>query len=634
VFEPEDDRSRYWLEESDEYEVPDAPEPPEEEPEREPEPRHAAAHRRFGPPTSERQKRFRQRAIPLAVLAVLSFGVGAYMSAGSAQQDAAERFVQAWADQDFAGMYEELGADTQEQVTLESFSQAYDDAQIASTATSIDPGDASGPENDVVTVELGVGTNLFGEVNGTLLFPVDGDKLGWSPHLTFPGLKEGERVGRTLDLGDRADILATGGTALAEGDDTDRGSPLGTDAIDVAGEVGDPDTELKEKVEQQGYPGDKETGVSGLELAFNSRLAGKPGGELLAVPEGTELPDVPEGTDGRVLATAESKPGKNVQTTIDPDLQEATVAALGGQSGGIAVLNAKSGDVVALAGSAFSSLQPPGSTFKIVTATAALEEQQVTLDEQFDVVSEINAGGRVISNAHDEFCGGSFVDSFANSCNTVFAPLGVEVGDEKLVEVAERYGFNEVPSLYNEAATKAVDPPEPSIPTSIPDDVDLAASAIGQGEVLATPLLLASISQAVANGGVRKPTSIVSDPALRPAAKPVEATDRETAKVMRSLMESVVDYGTGTAAALSGVSVAGKTGTAELGPKPNQPPPEPLAPGEEPPEPEQILDAWFTAFAPAEKPKYAIAVMLIDADADGGEVAAPMAAEVLAAALL
>jgi peptidoglycan glycosyltransferase len=103
---------------------------------------------------------------------------------------------------------------------------------------------------------------------------------------------------------------------------------------------------------------------------------------------------------------------------------------------------------------------------------------------------------------------------------------------------------------------------------------------------------------------------------------------------MRSLMEAVVTSGTGFEAALSGVRVAGKTGTAELGPKPNQPPPKPVPPGEEPPDPEQILTAWFTAFAPADKPRYAIAVMLIDADGDGGEVAAPIAREILGAALL
>ena len=145
---------------------------------------------------------------------------------------------------------------------------------------------------------------------------------------------------------------------------------------------------------------------------------------------------------------------------------------------------------------------------------------------------------------------------------------------------------------------------------------------------------MASVAQTIANGGVRSPTPIVSDPELQSAAQPVQVTSKENARVMRSLMEAVVDYGTGSAAAISGVQVAGKTGTAELGPKPNQPDPGPLAPGQEAPDPEQMVDAWFIAFAPARKPKIAVAVMLVDADGDGGEVAAPIAREILAAGTL
>ena len=172
------------------------------------------------------------------------------------------------------------------------------------------------------------------------------------------------------------------------------------------------------------------------------------------------------------------------------------------------------------------------------------------------------------------------------------------------------------------------------MPTSYDETgTELAVSAIGQGTVLATPLGMASVAQTIANGGVRSPTSIVTDPALRSEAEPVQVTSKENAKVMTSLMEAVVDYGTGTAAAIPGIQVAGKTGTAELGPKPNQPPPGPLAPGEEPPDPEQIVDAWFLAFAPAKKPKLAIAVTVADADGDGGEIAAPIAKDILAAGL-
>jgi peptidoglycan glycosyltransferase len=566
----------------------------------------------------------------------VAFTVGLISAAGSPEEDAANRFVEAWADQDFAAMHAELTSESQAQYPVEQLAAAYNEAQAASTADTIDPGEASGPDGDVITMEVGIGTEIFGEIDGELKIPFRDQKIAWDPHLTFPGLAEGERVGRRLTLGDRAAILAQDGTPLAEGQGANRDSRLGSDAIDVTGRVESPDAELQAQVESSGYPGDQETGVSGLELAFNSRLAGTPGGELLAVADGTDLPDVPKGTEGRVLATAEQKPGQNVPTTIDPDLQEVTVAALAGRSGGAVALDARTGAVKALAGSAYSLLQPPGSTFKVITATAALEDSKVKLDDEFDVVTEINpapdTGARVIENAHDELCGGTFEETFAESCNTVFAPLGVEVGAEKLVAEAEEFGFNTEPTLYDAKATAATKPPPQEMPSTFDETgTELSVSAIGQGTVLATPLGMASVAQTIANGGVRSPTPIVSDPELQSAAQPVQVTSKENARVMRSLMEAVVDYGTGSAAAISGVQVAGKTGTAELGPKPNQPDPGPLAPGQEAPEPEQIVDAWFIAFAPARKPKIAVAVMLVDADGDGGEVAAPIAREILAA---
>jgi cell division protein FtsI/penicillin-binding protein 2 len=404
----------------------------------------------------------------------------------------------------------------------------------------------------------------------------------------------------------------------------------------VTGELGSADSERQVVLEKEGYPGNQSTGISGLELAFNSRLAGRPGGELLAVEDGTELPDVPKKAEGRVLATTEQQRAEPLQTTIDPKLQETTVDALGGQSGGIAVLDARTGEVRALAGSAYSAPQPPGSTFKVVTTTAGLEAGKVKLGEQFPVVTEINPdpanGARVIENNEGESCGGSFVDAFAHSCNTVFAPLGVKIGAKKIVETAERFGWNQAPTLYDAEATAATDPGRMTMPTNFEGDTshtNISVTAIGQGEVLATPLGMASIAQTIAGGGMRSPTPIVEDPDLQADAEPVEVTSEENARVLTSLMRAVVSSGTGTAGALRRTQVAGKTGTAELGPKPNQPPQRPVGPGEEPPEPEQIIDAWFIAFAPARKPKLAIAVMLIDADGDGGTVAAPIAQDIL-----
>ena len=554
----------------------------------------------------------------------------------------AERFVQDWAHQDFKSMHDELSDSSQAQYSAADLRSAYAAAQGASTATSIDPGDADGPKSvngtDVVEVKVGVGTRLFGKVDGTLRLPLDGGKVAWNPSLTFPGLANGERVGRRLTVGKRAPIFAKHRVALATGPTDNRTSTLGSDAIDVAGETGAPDPDQQAKLEKAGYPTNDSTGISGLELAFNARLSGQPSGELLAVKDGTPLPDVPAGTDGRVLATARGTPGQPITTTIDPRLQSTTVAALGGQSGGVVVLNARNGNVLALAGSAYSSPQPPGSTFKVITTTAALEGRDVKLSDTFPHLTEINpdpnSGARVVHNAHDEVCGGTFVEAFADSCNTVFAPLGVKVGADRLVETAERYGYNQTPSLYNASATALTQPNKMEIPSpkeleAEPTNTDLSVTAFGQGKVLATPLGMASVAQTVANGGVRDPTNIVKDPALQSADKPVEVTSKANARVLTGLMRAVVTQGTGTQAALPGVQVAGKTGTAELGPKPGEPTP---PPGQEDTA-KQIVDGWFIAFAPANNPKLAIAVMLIDASGDGGSTAAPIARSILGSAL-
>ncbi|HKH23731.1 MAG TPA: penicillin-binding transpeptidase domain-containing protein [Solirubrobacterales bacterium] len=591
-------------------------------------------------PLSERQRRLRQRALPLAIVALAAFIFGVISSAGNPEKDMAERFVKAWAQQDFTAMHDELSESAQAQYSPRDLATAYREAQQTATASAIDPGDADGPKSvngtDVVDVDVAVRTNFFGKVEGVLRLPLDGGKVAWNPSLTFPGLRNGERAGRRLTVGRRAPILAKHDVPLATGPTDNRSSPLGSDAIDVAGETGLPDSEAQARLQRTGYPTNESTGVSGLELAFNSRLAGRPSGRLLAVPANTSVPDVPAGTKGRVLATAQGSPGQPVRSTIDPRLQTITVNALGGQSGGAVVLNAQTGAVLALAGSAYSAPQPPGSTFKVITTTAALEGHDVKLTDTFPVLTEVNPdpqhGARVVHNAHDEACGGTFVQAFAKSCNSVFAPLGVKVGAERLVDTAERYGWNQPVTLYNKSATALAQPNRMTMPTDFSEDkshTELSVTAFGQGRVLATPLGMASVAQTVANDGVRSPTPIVRDPALRSDADPVQVTSKDNARVLKGLMRAVVTSGTGVAANIPGIQVAGKTGTAELGPRPGQPP---AAPGEENTV-KQIVDGWFIAFAPARKPKLAVAVMLIDADGDGGSTAAPIARQIFEAGL-
>jgi cell division protein FtsI/penicillin-binding protein 2 len=384
--------------------------------------------------------------------------------------------------------------------------------------------------------------------------------------------------------------------------------------IDVTGEIGMAEEDELAALARRGFPPGTPVGISGVEQAFNARLAGHPGGTLLAVGGGS----------ARVIAKAAPKPGAPVKTTIDPDLQDEAVSALAGRAGGVAVLDPDDGDIRALAGQAFSAPQPPGSTFKMLTTIAALQKGVVSLDDTFEITNGVNVGGRFISNANGEYCGGTFREAFAESCNADFAPLGPKIGNDDFVAAAERFGFNSPPSLYNDEVLAEIEPAEPSIPTDIGEEVDLGVTAIGQGEVLATPLMMASIAQAIANDGVLEPTSLVRNKKLRPERKPVRVMSKKIADELTELMIGVVTEGTGYAGAIPEGQVAGKTGTAELGPVPGQ---------ENSPEPEQIKDAWFAAFAPAEDPKLVVGVLLIEAEAAGGEVAAPIASQVLSAGL-
>jgi cell division protein FtsI/penicillin-binding protein 2 len=573
------------------------------------------------PTEVERRRRLVTRALPLTIVAVVAFALGASAGApGSPDREAAERFSQAWAHKDFAAMYRELNEASRRSIGEDEFAQAYRDAAEVATLRTLEahsPGDASSENGvDRVPVPIEAGTVAFGLVSADLDLPYAEGGIAWDPSLVFPGLEPGERLENRIDLAPRAPIVARDGTVLAEGSAEAREHPLGSAAIDVTGEVGMAEEEDVAALARQGFPAGTPVGISGLEQAFNARLAGKPGGSLLAVAE--------EGGSARILAQAKPQPGAPVKTTIDPDLQAAAVSGLAGRAGGVAVLDARSGDVRALAGQAFSAPQPPGSTFKTITTTAALEKGVVSLDDEFEIVDGANVGGRFISNANGELCGGTFREAFAESCNADFAPLGPKIGNDDFVEVAERFGFNSPPTLYAPRIVAEVEPPESTIPTEIGEEVDLGVTAIGQGEVLATPLQMASVAQAIGNGGVREPTSVVANRKLRPEPNSVRVMSKKIADELTELMVGVVTEGTGYAAAIPEAQVAGKTGTAELGPKPG-------TEGEE--EPEQVKDAWFTAFAPAENAKLAVGILLVEAEAAGGEVAAPIASEVLSAGL-
>ena len=567
-----------------------------------------------------RRRKMYLRIGPLVLLAALAFGAGALIASGSAEVDSAERFAVAWEEKDYGAMYAELNPASKAEIAQEDFEAAYEAARQISTLTGIDAGESRGPisegDSEVVAVSIDAETESFGAISGELPVPVADGGVDWQPNLVFPGLEDGEELDRKTKPPERAPILGVDGSPLAEGP-VDARVTNGAGGI-VTGEIGEAKPEREKELVADGFPEGSLAGISGLEMAFDEQLAGTPGGKLLAVSGGSN----------RVLAERDPQPGKPLKTTIDPAIQQLAADALGSQYGGVAVLDAKNGDVRALAGIAFTAPQPPGSTMKIVTAAAALDDGTVDLDSTYDPVSTTIVGGREIRNSNEQVCGGNLVEAFAQSCNTVFAPIGVDLGAERLVEASEKFGFNSPPTLYNDEALKAIEPPESTIPTELGSDIDVGVSAIGQGQVLATPLSMASIAQTIANNGVRSPTSIVEQKGLKSDQRPVEVVSPETADKMRKLMIEVVKSGTGTAAAVPQAQVAGKTGTAELGPDPNA-----EVDPENPEDVEQLVDAWFAAFAPADKPELALAVMIVEADGDGGAVAAPIASQIFGGAL-
>jgi cell division protein FtsI/penicillin-binding protein 2 len=571
--------------------------------------RYRRDYHRFGPRviqlTIERRRRLTHRALPvLAGLAVLALIVGVVIGSGVGgdAERTARAFGRAWERGDYRRMHELLTAEARTRWSVRDLRRAYAAAADTATASTIDVGEPRGEQDGAMRLPVEVHTRVFRTVRGEVLVPVEEKAVAWAPHLVFPGLEPGVSLRRTTDAPPRGRILSRDGKVLAKGPARARSSTLGPLAGSIAGRVEAGGTAAeREAAYRRGFTHDWPVGQSGLERAFERDLAGRPGGQLIA--------------GRRLLARSRPVAGRPVRTTIDTRLQQAAMTALAGRFGGIAALDARTGQIRALAGVAFSAPQPPGSTFKIVTTTAALEARKVKLSDRFPVQTRALVDGVGLENANGESCGGTFEASFAHSCNSVFAPLGVKVGARQLVSAAERYGFNAAPSVPGE------------LPSTIPaareirTPLEVASTAIGQGKVLATPLELASIAQTVSAGGVRAVPTLRLGQA-RPA--PVRVTARRIARTLERLMVQVVAYGTGTAAALPGVKVAGKTGTAELE--------DTRGPNADTERDPNNTDAWFTAYAPVGRPKIAVGVMFVRAGA-GGQTAAPAARTVLDAAL-
>lgn len=350
--------------------------------------------------------------------------------------------------------------------------------------------------------------------------------------------------------------------------------------------------------------------------------------------------------------------GHDVVTSLEPAAQAAAFEGLAGRAGAVVAIEPSTGKVKALVSQppydpnsvpfdlgalnkdpaapllnrVTQGQYPPGSTFKLVTAAAALDSGAISPEDTINSPATIEIQGNPLANAdHADRGEINVTQALTGSVNTYFAQLGEMVGSGTLQDYMTRFGFNAKPELdlpEGQMSISGVYDRETGSFLDGDDAIDVGRLAIGQERLLATPVQMAEVAATIANGGDLMKPQIWSEVRDRDGRKiktlsPDKQSDviaEETAAELTEAMTDVVSEGTGTAAALSGVDVAGKTGTAEIpnvdrcaGGEPNQ--------------------AWFVGFAPADDPQIAVAATVECTDGQGGTVAAPIAAAVMRALL-
>ena len=260
-------------------------------------------------------------------------------------------------------------------------------------------------------------------------------EVAWGRSLAFPGLRPGEQLTRTTNLPRRATLLADDGSVLAEsppgagGEEAgSRVSPIGEAAAAVLGTVGPVPAARRAELEAMGVPPRRGRSAS---AAWSWR----------STPACGAAPGVSCWRAAGCWPRSSPHAAAPVHTSISPALQQDTVAALGAQYGGV-VLMRPSGQILAVAGIGLEGLQPPGSTFKMVTVSGVLMAHLASPHTVFPYATYATLDGVKLNNANGEECGGTLETAFAVSCNSVFSPLGVKLGAARLVASAERLGFN------------------------------------------------------------------------------------------------------------------------------------------------------------------------------------------------
>jgi peptidoglycan glycosyltransferase len=526
----------------------------------------------------------------------------------------AERLVEVWNAEDFEAVSELLVTTGAEDDRWHSgalrvqFERVLRQAEATDFDVSIDgvteEEDPSGRDSATVQYSITYDSSAAAEpvtlTGGRLqAFEIDGEwKVDWSNQVPFAGQDRATRFRVERKWLKRGSILDRQGRRLAVGSESQRRYPQGSLAGTTVGH-------LEPAPKKSGI--DRLVGASGLEAAFDERMAGRPKTKLVLVDS--------SGETIAVLGRRKGRPGRDVKSTLDIDMQSAAQTAFGSTIGGAVVVDPRKGDLLAAVSSSpfdpgnyvgvpgiepfdrsLSGLYPPGSSLKVMTAAAALDTKTMRVSSTLTGPKEYRG---VRNFESGEFGTIDFATALKYSVNTAFAQIALKLGAAKLHRYSSRFGFNGAPTMQLQAATSSF--PKPL------DEGDLMWGSIGQAQVLSTPLQMATVAATIANRGKRMEPRI--DLRTRPQGR--RAVSVKTARTMTRLMRDVVIGGTGSAANITGLEVAGKTGTAEVdiqGVRKNH--------------------AWFVCFAPASNPRVAVAVVS-EYGGVGGVVAAPIAASIL-----
>ncbi|MEV0584294.1 penicillin-binding transpeptidase domain-containing protein [Nonomuraea sp. NPDC050310] len=516
-----------------------------------------------------------------SVLALAAAGGGAYylLHTRGTPAETAQRFAAAWQ----AGRLDKMTAELTAPASLVAYEQQRKGLDVEQTKVTLGApveGDGSAAVPYTATLKL----RNAGEwtYQGTINLKVHERawKVDWTPATLHPELTPGAAFSVKSAWPARAAVTD------ANGDRIDDGGAGGS----IQQLVGFLDKATKEDVAKYGpsYKVGQAIGRGGLQATFQTRLAGIPATQIML--------------GGKVLHTIKGQKGKPLETTLDPRIQAAAVEAVRevDKPASIVAIKPSTGGILAVVNNrgdmnrALDGQYAPGSTFKAVTALGLLAEGVKPADRVSCPKYAYVGGLKIRNSEHAEYGSLSFSDSFAYSCNTTIAPMAQkQLGADKLQQAAELVGFNQPLQI-------GVPARQPSFPKATSDS-ELAAASFGQARLIATPLTMASVGAAIADGTWRPPTLVEG---RKQKAEPRPLPD-QVLKPLHQMMSAVVTKGTAKAAGLP-AGTYGKTGTAEYG------------------NPVAGQHAWFMGF----KDEVAFAV-IVEGGGGGGKVAAPIAARFL-----